>query len=249
MQNISKGVQALFNDNDYKPILRLFRSLVQPEFIHTAISKNHCGLLLKFIPVAKLDLLQKKNELGENSLLHAIRLNHINIIEALLGKEKSESLLEDDNYKKQNIFHIIANNSNSETICNLIIDHLLKKSINIREKFDYVDENNRTPLELAIINNNHFVTQQFLKYFNKNLCETSDYSGDNLIHLAVRHGDLKMLKLLLDDKELIEQGKQSNLMMTPLELARSLKQNNMVEYLIEFYGSPECNESSDSETD
>ena len=88
-----------------------------------------------------------------------------------------------------------------------------------------------------------------MKYFNKNVYETSSDIGDNLIHLAVRYADLTMLKYLLNEGQLIEQGNQSNLSMTPIELARSMKHDDMVEYFKEIYPQPEIDEDENSDND
>jgi ankyrin repeat protein len=217
--------------------------------VHVAISKNYSDLISTFVPVAGVELLQHKNEFGETVLLHAARLNHVSIIKALLEREKSDQFLEHTNNKGQNIFHILALNTNSNEILDLFIDHLLKNSINISERFDHVDKDNYTPLQLAILNNNLLATRHLLKYFDKNVCRTSDDIGDNLIHLAVRYGDLIMLKYLLDEGQLREQGNQSNLTMTPIELAKSLKHDDMVEYFKEIYPQPEIVEDENSDND
>jgi hypothetical protein len=45
-------------------------------------------------------------------------------------------------------------NTDLEEIPDLLIDHLGEKSISIQKKFDLVDEDNRTPLQLVISNDN-----------------------------------------------------------------------------------------------
>ncbi|CAF4499213.1 unnamed protein product, partial [Rotaria sp. Silwood2] len=241
----------LFTDNNSKPILRFCRPFIvkRPELLHTAIKNNYSDLPSKFISVAKINLLQQKNESGETVLLHAARLNRIDIVKAVLEKQDSDKLLEDVNSRGQNIFHILAMNTNSQEILDLLIEHLLKKSINISEKFDYVDDDNHTPLQLSIIKSNIPATRYFLKHFSKTVCATNDYTGDNLIHLAVRYSNLTMLKLLLNDEKLIEQGTQSNLKMTPLELARSMEHTDMVDYFNEIYCQSEVDENDSSEDD
>jgi len=117
------------------------------------------------------------------------------------------------------------------------------------KKFDYVDKDNYTPLQLAVSNRNLSIIDQFLKYFNNNIRDTSNHIGDNLIHLAVRSGNITMLKYLLDEKLLIEQGNQSNTTMTPIELARSIKHDDMVEYLEKIYSQPIINEEESSDSD
>jgi ankyrin repeat protein len=140
-------------------------------------------------------------------------------------------------------------NTDLDEILDLLIHHLREKSINIQENFDHVDEDNRTPLQLAISNNNLPATRYFLKYCNKNVYDTNNNTGDNLIHLAVRYSDLTMLKYLLNEGNLSEQGTQTNLKMTPIELARSIKRDDMVKYLNELYPQPEFDEDESSNED
>lgn len=70
-------------------------------------------------------------------------------------------------------------------------------------------------------------------------------TGDNLIHLAVRNHDLIMVKYLIEEVKLIEQINQFNLSMTPIELAKSLKQDDIAEYLKQKYPQPEINDDDD----
>ncbi|CAF0934854.1 unnamed protein product [Adineta steineri] len=242
---------TLFTSNSFTPFVRLCRSTIkkQPHLFHTAIENNYSYLLSQFIPDVPLELLQQKNQLGETILLHTLRLNRLDILKILLEHKKFVKLLDDVNNKKQNLFHILAMNKDAEQICDLLIEDLVKKSINIEEKFGNVDEDNHTPLELSIINDNLPITRYLLKYFNKNLCQTTDDTGDNLIHLAVRHSDLAMLKYLLNEGELKEHGNQTNLTMTPIELAQSLKHDDMVKYLNEIYPQAEFHEDESSDDD
>ncbi|CAF3316721.1 unnamed protein product [Rotaria socialis] len=251
LNKISDATQSLFINNDFKSILRICRPFIQkrPELLHNSISNNHSDLLTKFIPIASIDLLKKTNEFGETVLLHAIRLNRITTVKDILKRENSDVLFDDTNDRDQNIFHILAISTNSQELLDVIIDYLMKKSVNISVKFDHIDKDNHTPLQLVILNKNISITSCFLKYFNKTLCKINDNNGDNLIHFAVRYGDLTMIKLLLDDKELIEQGNQSNLTMTPLELARSLKHNDLVEYINKIYYQSEIKENESAQND
>ena len=192
-------------------------------------------MLLKFIPVATTDILQYKNEFGETLLLHAVRLNHIEVIKVLLKHKDSKILIEDIDKKNNNIFHILVLNSSSQETFDLLINYLLEKNISIEQKFDRPNQNHQTPLQLAVYKNNLPATKSLLKHFNANICDTQNLTGDNLIHLAIRYGDLAMIKYLIEDGQLIQQGNQSNLKMTPFELAKSLKCNDIIEYLKKKY--------------
>ncbi len=251
MNALATSIESLFINNDYNPFLRLCRAFLKksPEFIHNAIENNHSDILLKFIPVATLSILQQKNQLGETVLLHATRLNRTEIIKSLLEYKDSETLLKDMDAKDNNIFHIIALNLNSSEILDLLINYLLKKSINIQQDFDCFNQDHLTPLQLSIYKNNLLVTKSFLKYFNTNIHETKNLTGDNLIHLAVRYGDLTMIKYLIEEGQLREQGNQSNLKMTPSELAQSLKLDDIIKYFNEIYPQQEIDEDDSSDDD
>jgi len=251
MDAIANSIESLFINNNYTPFLRISRSFLKksPELIHNAIINNNSDLLLKFIPVSTIDILQQKNQFGETVLLHAIRLNRIEMVKSLLENKNSEKLLEDIDEKNNNIFHIIALNLNSSDIFDLLINYLLNKSINIQEKFDCFNKDHLTPLQLSIYKNNLLITKYFLKYFNTNIHETNDLTGDNLIHLAVRHSDLIMVKYLIEEGQLIEQGRQSNLTKTPGELAQLLGSEDMIEYFNKLYPQPEIEEDNSSDDD
>ncbi len=251
MTVLATSVDSLFINNDYTPLLRLCRFFIKkhPQLLHDAVSNNHLDLLLKFLPLASIDILQKKNDVGETILLHAIRLNRIEIIKVLLEKKDSKQLIEYIDENKNNIFHLIASYSTSSEILDLIINDLLQKSIPIQEKFDQVNHDGYTPLQLSISKNNLLVTKYFLKYFNTNVHETKNLTGDNLLHLAVRYGDLEMIKYLIEEGKLIQQGNQCNLTMTPSELAQSLKRQDIMEYLNEKYPREQLEEDSSSSSD
>ena len=107
-----------------------------------------------------------------------------------MEKQNSDKLLEDTNNKRQNIFHILASNIDSDEILKLLIDHLLKKSINIQEKFNNLDDENHTPLQLAISNNNLSATDYLLKYFDNDLYATNNQANNDLIQRTTLDDDL-----------------------------------------------------------
>jgi ankyrin repeat protein len=183
LDKLAESVASLFCNEDFKPILRICRPFIRkrPELLHAAISNNHSDLIPKFIPIATIDLLREKNRLGETTLLHAARLNRIDIIRAILEKQNSDKLLEDTNDKQQNVFHLLALNNNSDGILDLMINHLLKNSIDIQDKFDHIDADNQTPLQLAISNNNLSAIDHLLKYFNNDIHVKNNHAVDDLI--------------------------------------------------------------------
>jgi len=251
MNALATSIESIFLNNDYDSFFRICRSFLKssPELLHGAIDNNNLDVLLKFIPTALISILQKKNERGETALLHALRLNRLEIIQALLKNEKSEILLESIDGNDNNIFHIIALNSIPLETIDFLIDHLLKNSIDIRQKFDNFNQDHWTPLQLAIFKNNFLATKSFLKHFQTNIHETKNLTGDNLLHLAVRYGDLTMVQYLIENGQLIEQVKQSNLQMTPSQLAQSLQRNDMVKYFNEIYPQQEIDENDTSDDD
>ena len=248
---LQRTVTALFADNDYKPLLILSRAIIAmiPTLLHSAISNNHSDLLTKFIPIAKSPLLQHENELGDTALLHAARLNRLDVVRVLLERKDIDQLLDDQNGRNENIFHILASNSDSKEILDLLMEYLNRQSIDIGEKFDDVDDDNHTPVQLAIMNNNLVATRHLFKHSKKDRYETGEHTGDNLIHLAVRYGDLAMLKYLLDEGQLTDLGNLSNKVMTPCELARSMQLDDIVGYLSEMYPQPASDTNESSEDD
>ncbi|CAF3636284.1 unnamed protein product [Rotaria sordida] len=249
IDTIHDAVESLFLNNDYTLFLRLCRPFIKkrPKLLHDALDNNYSDLLLKFIPIASIDILQQTNELGETILLHALRLNQIEIIQTLLQRNKSEELIQYIDDKRNNIFHLIASHSISLEILDLLINYLHEKLISIKEKFDHFNQDYQTPLQIAISKNNLLLTKSLLQYSNTNIHEIKNRTGDNLIHLAVRYGDLAMIKYLIEDGKLIKQGNQSNLTMTPTELAQSLKHDDILKYLNEIYPQEEIDDDSSSD--
>ena len=107
-----------------------------------------------------------------------------------MEKQNSDKLLEDTNNKKQNIFHILASNVDSDEILKLLIDHLLNQSINIQEKFNNLDDENHTPLQLAISNNNLSATDHLSKYFDNHIYATNNQPNDDFIQRTTIDDDL-----------------------------------------------------------
>lgn len=99
---LTASVESLFINNDYTSLFRICRSFIKkrPQLLHDALSKNHSDLLSEFIPVASIEILQQKNEVSESVLLHAIRLNRIEIIKVLLKKKIRKNLLKISMKKK-----------------------------------------------------------------------------------------------------------------------------------------------------
>ncbi|CAF3425593.1 unnamed protein product [Rotaria sp. Silwood2] len=251
IDKIRDAAELLFLKNDYTLFLRLCRSFVKkrPKLLHDALDNNYFDLLLKFIPIATIEILQLKNELDETFLLHSLRLNRIEIIQALLERKNSEKIIEHIDENKNNIFHLIASYSISPEILDLLINYLHEKSISIQEQFDHLNQDSQTPLQLAICKNNLLATKCLLKYSNSNIHDKKNRTGDNLIHLAVRHGNLEMVKYLIEEGKLIKQGNQFNSTTTPSELARSLKHDDIMKYLNETYPQEDIDEDDDTDSD
>lgn len=251
MEKLATSVESLFLRNDYNDFFRVCRAFLRtsPKLVHHAVDNNYIDLLVKFIPTSLNEILQKPNEQGESVLLHAIRLNRFEIIQAILKKSKFEVLLDAKDKNENNLFHVMALNSISIETIQWIINYLRENSIDIIDKFDRFNSDHWTPLQLSIRQNNLPATRHFLPYFKTNICETKMSTGDNLVHLAVRYADLIMVKYLIEDGHLIQQGKLSNLNVTPLELARSLQRNDIVEYFEEKYPQEEIEDDEEEEED
>jgi len=65
----------------------------------------------------------------------------------------------------------------------------------------------------------------------------------------MRHGDLAMLKYLLDEGQLIEQDNQTSSATPPLELAQSMDFTDMIDYLQTVYSTPEVNKDKSLNND
>ncbi|CAF0856077.1 unnamed protein product [Adineta ricciae] len=244
--------ESLFLENDYTSLLRIGRSFIRkhPQTMHDAISRNHCDVLSKFIPAASIEILQLKNEsLGENTLLHALRLNRIEIVKSLLHKTGAQALMKETDNMQNNIFHIMACYTTSVEILDSMIDYLLEKSFPIQETFDHRNHESRTPLQLSVAKNNLLVTKKILQYSNTSIHEVQNHIGDNLLHLAVRYGDLDMVEYLIEDGKLGQLLNHSNLAMTPIELAQSLHRDDITTYLRKINPPHQISEDSSPSSD
>ncbi|CAF1295150.1 unnamed protein product [Adineta ricciae] len=233
---VYESVTALFSENDLKPFLRISRAFIrkQPQLLHIAIARNYSDLLVKFIPGTNIDLFQSTNPHGESLLLHAVRLNRLSVVRALLELKKSTELLDAVNNEGENIVHLMAKDKELKEMFDVFAEYCERKSINMHEKFDKVEKTNRRLLKLAIMHNNLWAVRALLPGFDKDVCKSND---DNLIHLAVRYGDLELLKCLLDNEELKKQGNERSGSVTATELAESLKHDETVKYLKKVYSS------------
>lgn len=233
LQEVEDSVVSLFTDNDYKPFLRFSRRIVRkrPDLIHRAIDNDHSDLLCRFIPGSQVDLFQPQNELGESALLHAVRRLRLDVVSKLLERKQVAQLFNDTNNYRQNILHMAAMQPSSEPILNLLIDYCLGKAIDIGKTFDTVDEDGYTPLQLSIMHNNLPAVRMLLNHCDKTAVKMYDGHRENLVHLAVRYGNVAMLEHLLHVDELSNQDTGANSSITPIELARSIKRKEMVEYL------------------
>ena len=247
MEKLASSIESIFLRDDYHDFFRVCRAflLKSPQLIHRALDNQYFDLLLKFLPTSLNEILQKTNDHGETFLLHAIRLDHLKIIQAILTKKRFEVLLDATDNHQNNLFHIIALNSISSETIQWLVDHFHEHSIDIVKRFDHTNDDHWTPLQLAIQKNNLLATKHFLPYFQTDVSDTKNSTGDNLIHLAVRYGDLNLVKYLIEDGKLIEQGRFSNLIMNPVELARSLQHDDMIDYFERIY--PEEDESEEDD--
>lgn len=253
LAKIIEAVVSLFADNDNKPLFRLSRPLLRrkSQTLHQALDNDHLSLMIDFVPLASLEILQARNERGETLLLHAIRLNRINVVQALMDSKHASIIVSDVDNEKNNIFHILASDTYASDLLDLVIQSLETKNANtpIGETFDQPNKSGCTPLQVSVCQNNLLATQRLFKHSKTKICLTSNLKGDNLVHLAVRHADLTMIKYLIEEGDLLQQGNQSNLNMTPIELARSLNRQDMVEYFEQKYPRQEFDDDDSSDDD
>ena len=189
-------------------------------------------VLIECIPGTNIDLFQSTNHNDESFLLHSVRLNRLSVVKALFELKNSVELLDAVNNDGENIVHLMAKDKKLEEMFDEFVDYCKRKSINMQEKFDKVEKTNWGLLDSAIVHNNLWGVRALLPGFDKDVCKSN---GDNLIHLAVRYGDLELLKCLLDNAGLKKQGNERSESMTPTELAESLKHDEMVKYLKKIY--------------
>jgi len=246
-----KCISAVFINNDFDDFYRLCRGQLRekPELLHTAIENNNIDVLIKSIPLSLNSILRLKNSNGETALLHAIRLNRIEIVQAILNKSKSEPLINDVDSEENNIFHLIALHSKSLEIFNLLIRYFEQNKISIQNTFDRPNKDQFTPLQLTVLKNNQIIMKLYLKHFRRDICRTKDLTGDNLVHLAVRYGDLDMIKYLVENEDFNQLANQSNFKSTPKQLAQLLKRDDIVEYFEEKYPEPIVKDTDNSSDD
>jgi len=255
MNKLRDMTTSLFVNQDEKPLLLICRPFIKehPEMIHRALENNDEDRLMKYLPLAPVPVLQYRFEGKETFLFHAIRLNRLNLVRTLcenLKAENFEKILEDLDDHKNNLFHLLVSDPKRIELLDLIIEKVLEKKISIGEKFDRINDENLTPLQTAIQRNNREATQRLLKYFKTNVFHSTDNSGDNLLHLAVRHGDLSLVKCLIEDGNLMKQGEESNFVQTPIDLARELNRTEMIEYFRTIYPQVDTtNECTNSESE
>ena len=251
MNKLAESVQSLFLNNDEKPLLRTCRAFVksQPHLLHDALDSHHYHPLVQFIPIVAADILQRRNARGESVLLHAARLNATEVVQALLEDKKSADLIADVDERDNNIVHILASNLTAHGTLDLVINYLRDRKISIRDTFDRPNKDHQTPLQVGVAQKNLAAVQRLLADFQTNVYETHGGTGDNLVHLAVRGGHREMVEYLIEDGGLVRQGGESNLTMTPVQLARSLKYDDIVEYLLGKYPETDVLDEDSSDDD
>jgi ankyrin repeat protein len=219
----------------------------RPQWLHQAINTNHLCWLCKFLPLASSDTLQEKNEQGESVLLHATRLNRINVVRELFNSKHFGTIVTSIDNVGNNMFHLLTFNTDSCEVLDELLEKLREAGIPTQQHFDQENDDHLTPLQCAIRRNNVSLTERFLKYFRTNIIETHNYTGDNLLHLAVRHADLKMVKCLIEQGKLIQCVNQSNLTETPMEMARSMENFDILEYFVQQCIPDDTSDDEDSD--
>ncbi|CAF1570086.1 unnamed protein product, partial [Didymodactylos carnosus] len=256
LTRLKSCLAALLTDNDTQPLLRVTKKLINKyndNLLHCAIKNGHTLLAQQLSAVvARLpdSIIERKNNNGETAIILAAKLNQIDLLETLFSI--SQDLIYAVDNKNNNVFHLLTSQNNSNKTIEFILNCLNDKSINIKQKFDQPNGNGKTPLQLSVEHSNFESTKMLIEigHFNTNV--TDEKNGDSLVHLAVRTGDLSMVKYFINDVKL--DGQLSNLRMTPCDLAKTLNQETIYDFLNEKYplqplSSSDSEQNSEDETD
>ncbi|CAF1167123.1 unnamed protein product [Didymodactylos carnosus] len=254
IQNLCLALDDFISKNDPTSLFRCTRLLIHrddDDLLEQAILNGNLMLIKQLIKVLLIDTLKQQNGKGETILLICAKLNNKDLIAQLL--ERHLNLVYDLDYRKNNVFHLLAstklNNDKSYETIEFILNYLNEKSINICEIFNKENIDQFTPLQLAVQNNNLQCVKLFISNGNFDVNVYDKLTGDNLIHMAIRNDDnLSMIKYLIDDIHL--NGEKVNYIMTPCELAKSLNRMTIYDYLKEKYSDIDLlSEDSDDSSD
>lgn len=254
INKLSEMTEALFGRGDEKPLLRICRPFIkkQPGILHRALENGHDDILMKFLPLAPLEVLHHRDQQNGTLLFHALRLNRVNIVKEILNNRFFSNIVTDTDADGNTLFHLFILQQNGTELLDLVLTKLSNTEFVIQEKLDRCNGQGYTPLQLAIRHNNLAAVQRLIKCFRTDTCYHQDHSQDNLLHLAVRHGDLSLVKYLIEEAHLSELGEESNLTMTPVKLAESLEKEDVIDYFRHCYPHHFLvheNESDESDSD
>lgn len=177
MDKLCDMTNALFLNRNERPLLLICRPFVKehPEIVHEALAQGYDDLLIKYLPLAALIVLQHRFEGRETFLLHAIRLNRLEVVRVLCEYRKAgefEKIIEDRDDHGNNLFHLLASDPTRIDLLDLIIKLLEERNIPVGKLFDRVNGEGLTPLQTAIRHNNRPAVQRLLKYFRTDVPST-----------------------------------------------------------------------------
>ncbi|CAF1401113.1 unnamed protein product, partial [Didymodactylos carnosus] len=163
--NLCASLRDLISNNDATSLFRCTRLLIHrhdDNLLEKAILNGHLTLAKQMIKVLKIDTLKRQNEYGENVLLLAAKLNYKDLIEAVL--ERYVELVYDSDYRKNNLFHLLATNDDKSNETIVFVFKFLQQKAIIITLFDQENIDCLTPLQLASLNNNSSCVNTFVSH-------------------------------------------------------------------------------------
>ena len=121
------------------------------------------------------------------------------------NRDKIKEILDNQNKKKETVFHIVAANNNIKCLKVLMNNKLnIKRSLEIDIDINLQDEDNDMPIGLAVQRNHYECVKEFLECDDINI-KKLDNSKNSVFHYSALNGNLSILKLLFKHlKSMIE---------------------------------------------
>ncbi|CAF1572106.1 unnamed protein product, partial [Didymodactylos carnosus] len=252
LAKIQTAIVELLIKNDSELLIRRTRVLInlyEENLLHKTIENGHTLFAQQMAnAVSKLsdNIIEKTNAQGETAILIAAKFNNRDVLETLLTL-KIDYIYAIDN-ERNNIFHVLSKQMGTNETIECLLNYLNTKSINIQEKFDNKNNDELTPIQLLIKNNNFDGVKMLIKLGKFTFDVNEGATGDSLIHLAVRNNSLITVQYLIDELKL--DGCMSNHQMKPYDLARSLNHQDICDYLNAKYPPHiETDSGGDSDSD
>ena len=250
------AVESVMTNNDSAPLMRIFRAFIKesPQWVHQALMSGHDFWLNQYLPYAPLTVLQYTNEQQETILIHALKLNRISVVKTLANhKFFPQILLQDADADGNSCFHLVALKTDDTGMFDLLWPIHLDQKLTFDDYLKVKNNQSQTPWHCAIIANNLSIIKSFAEHSNSDSCLRDKMTGDNLVHTAVRHANLDIVRFLVESEKFQKLANQSNLRMTPTQLAEQLDRTEIFEYLnakfppMEMFENDQSNEENCSE--